>query len=406
MSKKTNQTQGDGFSQSVLDATDEGALDAVQSVGADEQADLVDAWVARGNVAAVARVAREDDAPAPARKAARRGLNVLKSRGVRVPEKANVVRPLAEKIVRTLDARMLPPDGSGASVFTLFSRASGKDTHVVDVVVVENVGVVRVSGGMLSSGRLREWENESKRTRGFAPAPVSVEYARWRVARAREQNQKSNVPAPLELESYTELLEPPPATEPSHPCVVAGLDLSPADGAGRVEKSASLHGEPELRGYLPTRAALQELLVKLGERVASGGKEQPTNDAFAAYLKEEVAAAADRFFIPEIRDLVGARMLDAAASILARSGKERALDVLATRDALLKAGLITQPPREIPFCRAFFDKAIAALAQQSGGRLDIPLPAQAAGGGTGPVLSADQLAAIDAARGEGTSPTP
>ena len=42
-----------------------------------------------------------------------------------------------------------------------------------------------------------------------------------------------------------------------------------------------------------------------------------------------------------------------------------------------QAGLITNPPHEVPFLRAFFEKAVAVLAAQGQGNIRIPVPAQA-----------------------------
>ena len=56
-----------------------------------------------------------------------------------------------------------------------------------------------------------------------------------------------------------------------------------------------------------------------------------------------------------------------------RKGDDRALDVLATARAVKEAGLITSPPREIPFLVAFFQKGLAALARLGGGQLRVPV---------------------------------
>jgi hypothetical protein len=66
-------------------------------------------------------------------------------------------------------------------------------------------------------------------------------------------------------------------------------------------------------------------------------------------------------------------MRDAAISIRARKGDSRATEVLAVARAVREAGLITSPPREIPFLVAFVQKGIGALAQQGGGSLRIPM---------------------------------
>jgi butyrate kinase len=92
-------------------------------------------------------------------------------------------------------------------------------------------------------------------------------------------------------------------------------------------------------------------------------------------LREEMEASTDRFFSPEVRNVVASRMVDAAISIRARKGAERATDVLAVARAVKEAGLITAPPREIPFLVAFMQKGISIMAHQGGGSLRIPMAA-------------------------------
>ena len=73
--------------------------------------------------------------------------------------------------------------------------------------------------------------------------------------------------------------------------------------------------------------------------------------------------------------VIAGRMRDAAISLRARKGDDRGLDAVAVARAVKEAGLITSPPREIPFLVAFFQKAIGYLARQGGGQLRIPVPA-------------------------------
>jgi hypothetical protein len=67
-------------------------------------------------------------------------------------------------------------------------------------------------------------------------------------------------------------------------------------------------------------------------------------------------------------------MRDSALSVLSRDGEQRALEVVAAMKAVSKCGLVTNPPREVPFLKAFFDKAVAMMVAQGGGRLRIPVP--------------------------------
>ena len=89
-------------------------------------ADLVDEWVARKNVAAVLEIAMDDGAPTLVRKAARRGINVLKSRGVPIPEppRQRAMLPAPHREV-TSSKRGRPPARrrGDPSAFTLGSRS-------------------------------------------------------------------------------------------------------------------------------------------------------------------------------------------------------------------------------------------------------------------------------------------
>ncbi|MCU0686231.1 MAG: hypothetical protein MUF34_28965 [Polyangiaceae bacterium] len=400
MKKPAKQVDTSHFSEEQLAASDGGALATVASLGADEQADLIDAWVARGNAAAVAAVAREDEAPSPARKAARRALNVLKARGVTIPERTAQVRPFAQAAGSTLEAQFSPPDPTGTGLVSFLTKTPGRDTRVVDVLVREGAGIAEIREGMTSGSRLREWAQENKRRVGFASVPVPLEWARWRVAVARAQNAQSGLLLPLNVDQFDDLFGPAPTAAPPHPVLGLGLEVDEVAIARALPDSESLHNEPEYVGFLPDRGAVSGLMSKLGEALASRQGVETPQDGFASVLRDEVAAATDRFFTPEVRQRVAERMLDGALSLYHRVGPMRAKDALAVRDAVLRAGLVTEPPREIAFLRFFFDKAVMLMASRSGGQLRVPVPQTAPADEPGEgrlVLSAEQLAAVQAA---------
>jgi hypothetical protein len=160
-----------------------------------------------------------------------------------------------------------------------------------------------------------------------------------------------------------------------HPLDAEGLELGDDDEKELAKKSAALHNVPEFGGWLPTRTAVDELLSKLGETLTPGVEADPK--VVQERLTEEVGAATDRYFTPERRADLVALMKDSALSILAREGESRALEVIATVRTVERCGLITDPPREVPFLRGFFDKAVAVLAAQGGGQLRIPVKRQA-----------------------------
>src|SRR5687767_4343690 len=119
---KTVPTEVAAFAPDWLHADAARARALVDEAG-ERGADLVGAWIACRNAAAVAEVASDDGAPTAARKAARRGINVLKSRGVAIPERRR--EGAAAPTAATYEAWFRPPDGAGTSAFTLGARGAG-----------------------------------------------------------------------------------------------------------------------------------------------------------------------------------------------------------------------------------------------------------------------------------------
>ena len=87
MVDKQSNKSSDKLAAADLSASAETALQALQRAG-EQSVALVEAWVKAGNAAAVNEASER--AQGAARKAARRGLNVLKARGVAVPTACHV----------------------------------------------------------------------------------------------------------------------------------------------------------------------------------------------------------------------------------------------------------------------------------------------------------------------------
>src|SRR6185295_167713 len=134
----------DSFNASWLDAGPDRARALVDEAG-DRCGDLVAAWIANKNAAAVAAIAADDSAPSPARKAARRGINVLKSRGVTIPDRPRVTR-VAQGDADTYEAWFRPPDAAGSSAFTMGARSPQGRYRLVDVIIKRGTGLVSVAG--------------------------------------------------------------------------------------------------------------------------------------------------------------------------------------------------------------------------------------------------------------------
>ncbi|UQA60796.1 hypothetical protein [Polyangium aurulentum] len=357
------------FDSADLSVGWDGAVAAARKAG-DHGSALVDAWLAGSNAEAIAALADADDAPGPARKAARRAINILKARGASIPTRPRVARVDTRSEV-ALEATYLPPDGSGTTALSITSRDASGRYHLAEVIVREPIGILNAGSAWLSGSQLKEGRNRALEGLGVAPAPVPVEWARWKIAAARKLNATSGQILPLGLEGCRELIEPVPEAEPPHPLADLEAEVTSEMASARAPGSASLHEEPEFRGWLPDRGSLEELLQKLGQRLGPEGVRDP--EQVNAALKEEIESATDRFFSPEARNVVATRMREAAISVRGRKGSERAREVLAVARAVREAGLITSPPREIPFLVGFFQKGISMLAHQGGGSLRIPV---------------------------------
>lgn len=356
------------FEPRLLAATFEQAQAMLQEAGSQAQA-LIDAWMAQGNAAALDGAACGS---CPEHKNARRALAVLKSRGITPPAREPST-PAAQPPAVSVEAWFSPPDTFGVGLITVGSHSTGERWTVADVSYHDDAGLIDVSFGEATRGSIRAGFERAKEQRGVVPVAVPLHWARWRLAQLKALNSKSGMLLPLGLDLAAPLLEPVPSEPPPHPIDAAELVPEEREIEPRSKASASLHNEPEFAGWLPEPPMIQELLTKVGERLAPNPNDK-TADQLNAAMGAELIAITDRFFTPDVRNRVAARMKDCAISVLARAGRDRALDVLATAEAARRAGLITSPPSDIPFLRFFFDKALAVMAASSGGRLAIPVP--------------------------------
>lgn len=367
MPDKANSTAPQ-FQQAELEAGSDAALSAVTKAGENAVA-LVDAWVKTGNAAAVATVA--EHGASAARKAARRGLNVLRSRGIKVEAPPRVVSVASGSSPETLtEAWLVAPDSTGTVLIVIATRSVTSRTRSAFFYIQDGVGLLRVNAGELSGSRLKDALKRAAQT-GVEPVRIPVAYARFRVAEARRHSKERNLPEPLGMMSADEVLTPVPESEP-HPLDAEGLALADEDVKEYTERSGTLHALPEFRSWLPARDAVEQLLAEVGKQLPPG-EAQPDPELIQKTLKEGIDAATDRYFVPERRSGLVRLLKDSALSVLASQGELRALEVVAAIRRIEAAGLITDPPHEVPFLRVFFEKAIVAMASQSGGRLRVPV---------------------------------
>ncbi|MBN2196561.1 MAG: hypothetical protein JW751_27360 [Polyangiaceae bacterium] len=352
-----------------LDATAEEALELTRA-GETDPVSLVGAWIRHGNIGAIAAIA--DDGVGAARKAARRGLNVLKARGIVPPPRTHVAKVTTRDEVVGEEAHLLAPDSTGSVLLALARRGSSGRTTATFVIVNDPVGVLHVNNEEFAHSKLKERLDRALPNAGYRPVPVPIPWARWRIAQALARQAERRAPEPLGLMTARPLLEPAPSEAPDHPLDAEGLVLAPEDATERAKSSARLHELAEFRAWLPPKPALDTLLLEVGKTLTPD--ETPPEGHIQHELENQIQAATDRYFSPQVREQLVGLLKDAALSVLAREGEQAALDVIAVIHAVEQAGLITDPPHEVPFLRAFFDKALAIMVAQNKGQLRIPIP--------------------------------
>jgi hypothetical protein len=238
-------------------------------------------------------------------------------------------------------------------------RGPGGLYRLVDVIVKEGAGLVSVAGMEMSRTQLRETFESIEQRFGHAPAAVPIAWARARIAAARAENGAQNTPVPLGLDKHSDLLGDAPALAPAHPADEAGLALPAHDVA--LARSGTLHAEPELRGWLPEPAAMQQLLREIEAHKES--LKAADRAATEAKVLEIIERATDAYFTAPVRAKTALRMKDAAISLMARGETARAADLIATAHA---AGSMEGPPaHDIPFLRGFFEKAFGLAAARA-----------------------------------------
>jgi hypothetical protein len=358
------------FTNEQLQASADDAPAVARAAGAAAES-LISAWVRGSNAAAVDAVAQRGEGHA--RKAARRGLNVLKARGVAIPRatRKGTIGGAAAVMGRA-SAWLLPPDVQGNGSLVLARPDTSGRYQASFIFFHDGQRVLRVQNGLLSLSKLKEQIERARGGSAYSAVSVPWGWAQYRVLELRRWHAERNVPEPLGFSSVTELLADAPSAPPLHPFDEEGLVLSDEDAAERAKGSAALHRLPEFQPWLPTPSALEELLIKIGSRL--GGGAPPEKEAMDTIVREEVLAATDRYFTSERRARIVERLKDCGISVMVRQGEEAGLLVAAVIRAVQQAGLITNPASEIGFLRAFFDKGLAFMASRSGGQLRVPVP--------------------------------
>jgi hypothetical protein len=292
-------------------------------------------------------------------KAARRALYRLRSAGVetRHPAPAPPPPPAEAEAPPQLPSLLSPPDGSGEFLL-LVARPVKGGLAMHEVVLSDELGLLAHLEAETSRSA---WRRSLREAKTRALREVSLDEARLVLAEGLRCNLATRTPLPQGAEEMLRRLNVVPAPRPP-PALPAPEDTD----AGLALEAASLHQEPELRGWLPPEAELKLLAARVDEVQASplALSEQQR----AEQLAERVRATAEAFFTPE-RARLYARRLWLTADVLERSGRAHPARVARAEARRLFHGT---PGAFSRFAEALFGKLLQPKARQASATASTP----------------------------------
>ncbi|HTN51893.1 MAG TPA: hypothetical protein VML50_05780 [Anaeromyxobacter sp.] len=300
-------------------------------------------------------------------KEAKRGLHVLRSRGVQVPEapRPPAPAPAAAPAEPPLAAYGSAIDGHGERAVWLPRSIPGKGIEVAQAVLSDERGLLELQVGMLGRKEWRAFCREIvARGEGMGVGELDRSRAHALVAAARARNEETGQRVPDGADLWLAALGPAaPLPDPS----ARFPPLPEEEQRAAVAASAGLHDLPLLRGWLADEDYLRGVAAKLDEVAASPLYLDERQRA--EQLQRVVAEAVDGYLDAARRARLAARLLSVAEHLDLGGDPERARIAAATAGALAGGAAAA----EVPFVRRLVEKAFPAAGEP-------PPPAEASPG--------------------------
>jgi hypothetical protein len=302
-------------------------------------------------------------------KEAKRGLHVLRSRGVAVPEpaRAPAPAPVALPPEPPLPAYASAIDGHGERAVWLSRSLPGKGIEIAQAVLSDVKGLVELQVGAL--GR-KEWRAFAKEilVRGAAMGVGEIDRTKAHalVAAARALNERTGQRVPEGADLWLAQLGPA-AAAPDPAARFAPLPEEEEREA--LAGSAALHELPLLRGWLAEEGYLRAVAAKLDEIAVSPLYLDERQRA--EQMSRLVAEAADAYLDAARRPVLAGR-LHAVAEHLEERGDGAHARAAAAAARAIAAG---SPAQAIPFARLLVEKAFPPPSPASSD-LDAPPPGE------------------------------
>jgi len=304
-------------------------------------------------------------------KEAKRGLHLLRSRGVAVPEPARpAAPPPAAAPERPFPCYASSVDGHGERAVWISRSVPGKGIEVGQAVVSDVLGLLELQVALLGRKEFRTFGRDiAERGRAMGVAEVAPALARSLVASARRLNDASGRRVPEGSDAWLARLgpaDPPPDPSSLFPA------LPDEEERGALAASAALHDLPMLRGWLAEEEVLRALAQKLDEIGASPLHLDERQRA--EQVERTVADAVIAYFDAPRRQRLASRLFTVAAHLETLGEAARASAAAAAARAL-RGG---ETPDRIPFARLLVEKAFPVRAAASAATSSTPSGAAAA----------------------------
>jgi len=309
---------------------------------------LVEALVARGDAARLQRLADARDKALA--KPARRGLHVLKTRGVKLPATAarefRVQGPYAEADLPSLASLI---DGRGERIVWLVRPNADKGLDLFQAELSETRGLIGFSAGAAAR---KEWRAHAKKIVDdgrLGVSEVPARHARWLIEAAYRRTQAAGrVPPEGFAQARLDLGHVDPPSH--HPALDVAPPLPLAEARARL---ADLHRLREVGAWIPPEASLQALDLEMGQIATSRLVVDPQQRK--AQLEAAISREADKALTVELRALLAERLRETALLLAGRGHGDEAR--LCTTAAALTLDE-TVPASDNPFVLALWTKLI------------------------------------------------
>jgi hypothetical protein len=283
-------------------------------------------------------------------KEAKRGLHVLKTRGIAVPEPPRAAAPApAPAPEPVLSAYASSVDGGGERAVWIPRNVPGKGIEIAQAVVSDTQGLLELQIGLV--GR-KEWRGLVKGllSAGAAMGVAALDPGRARgiVVAARALNDRSGKRVPEGADLWLAQLGPAaPLPDPAG----AFPPLPPDEEREALAASVRLHELPLLAGWLADEAYLRGIAAKLDEIVVSPlyiDERQRSEQA-----ARTIADAVDGSLDADRRRVLAARLFAVAEHLRDRGDEDDARAAAAAARAIAGGA----PASAVPFARLLVEKA-------------------------------------------------